>query len=414
MDFKDKIAVVYDYGLFPEVAARLARDFGTVYYYVSWEEAFPKMNRALIGTDFKGIVRIMNFEDYVDQADIIVFPDTHCASKVEYYRSHGYNVAGAGYGEEVELNRIKTRNIQERLGLPTQKTLVAYGISDLKNILEDTKDKYVKLNIFRGDIESFLHTDYESSLPILNHLQYDLGAKGDHVEFTVEDKVDGAEPGLDAIIANGKVLSPTMFGYEVRGAGYIGKVLPYDRVPIQLKMVQDKINTVLQAYEYRFFYSSEIKVPNKTEGYLIDPCCRLAAPAVSAIQTELIDNYSDVMWGLATGAIVDPIIKYKYCAGIVMYSDWAQTNWLKVNVPKQLEQWFKFRWITVFDGEYWIAPGSSTVGTAIALGNSVDEVFKTASKRAEQIKGYQLGGGKADLEAVLEAIKEGEKYGISF
>jgi len=42
MTFKSKKALVFDHGLSFELAARLARDFGTVYYYMPWVFDFPR------------------------------------------------------------------------------------------------------------------------------------------------------------------------------------------------------------------------------------------------------------------------------------------------------------------------------------------------------------------------------------
>ena len=50
-NLKDKVALFYDYGLFVELAVRLAKDFKKVYYYCPWKSAFSKINGALVGTD---------------------------------------------------------------------------------------------------------------------------------------------------------------------------------------------------------------------------------------------------------------------------------------------------------------------------------------------------------------------------
>lgn len=416
-DLSNKVALVYDLGLFTGVAERLARDCAKVYYYVPWEDAFPKMSKALIGEGLDNVERIRNFEDYVDMADFIVFPDTHCGSKVEFLRRQGYYVAGVGRYEELELNRWKMRVMQNDSGMPTQDTVLVTGLSSLKDYLSEYKDKFVKLNIFRGDVETFYHSDYESSLPLLNHLAYDLGPKGDTAEFIVEDCVKGAEPGLDAIVYNGKVVSPTMYGYEVKGAGYIGKVVPYDSIPKQLKMVSDAMMPMMS--RYRFFFSTEVMIPNKTEGFLIDPCCRFAAPAVAAIETELITNFSHVLYHLAVGETPVPTYQSRYCAGIVVYSSWASTNWLNVSIPDKLKKWVKLRMFTRFPNdtgkmENWSVPGHETIGTVIAFGDSPDEASNLAIERAKEVKGYQLDGGEDAMIKVKKAIEKGKEYGITF
>ncbi len=52
---KDKSVLVYDFGLFTEMAAALVHDFGVVYYFVPWADAFPSSSKQKIGADFKGL-----------------------------------------------------------------------------------------------------------------------------------------------------------------------------------------------------------------------------------------------------------------------------------------------------------------------------------------------------------------------
>ena len=417
MDLSNKKVLVIDFGLFSEIAARLARDCGHVYYFVPWQDAFPKMSKALIGQNFKEIDRVMEYEPLLDSVDLIVFPDTHSGAHVEFLRSHGYPVAGVGQAEELELDRWEMRQIQKEIGLPSQDTELITGIVNLFEYLSEVKHKFVKMNIFRGDIESFYHSDIESSIPLLNHLRYDLGPKADEVEFVVEDEVKGCEPGLDCIIWDSQVLSPTMYGFEKKGAGYIGRVCDIKDIPPQLKMVQDKLAPIFKAYRYRFFFSSEVICPNKTDGYLIDPCCRFAAPAVSAIQTELIENFSEVMFSFAGEQPVMPIMRHKYGAGIVLYSDWANANWLNVQIPKELSRWIKFRMASCFESdsgnmEYWAVPGHTTIATAVGLADTYEEAASIAVERSKEVKGYQIQGGEEDIKKVLNAIEDGKRYGI--
>ena len=107
MTYKDKTVLIYDFGLCTEFAVRLARDFGKVYYYANWESAFPKSNMALVGEGLEGVTRILNFDDYIDKADLICFFDTYSADKVDYLRKQGKRVFGAGQAEILENNRYR-------------------------------------------------------------------------------------------------------------------------------------------------------------------------------------------------------------------------------------------------------------------------------------------------------------------
>ncbi len=415
MNLRDKKALVYDSGgLFTEQASRLAKDFGKVFYFCPWVDAFPKSNKALIGEGFDGLERILFFWDYVDKVDLIVFFDTHCSDMVEYLKSKGYPVAGAGKAEMLELNRWKSRQIQKEVGLPTQTTKKITGLDNLRNYLKVNKNKFVKIDIFRGDVESFKHTDYESSIPLLDSLAYEFGPKQDKIEFIVEEEIKGVEPGIDAIVFDGETLSPTMVGYEKKGAGYISSSVEYDKVSKSIKSICDRLSPIFKKLNTRFFFSTELKSPKKDEGYLIDNTVRLAAPCTSAIQTELIENFSEVLWGLGHGEKVQPIIKYKYAAGVSFDSEWANNHWLKVNFPKELRRWIKFRMVAKFDNEYYSVPGFSSVCSVIGLGNTIEEAVNLVKNRSKEVKAYQLNTDTSGLDEIIKDIEEGRKLGIDF
>lgn len=414
MNLSNKTCLVYDFGLFTEQAARLAKDLGTVWYYVPWEDAFPKIEKSLIGQDFDGLIRISSFWKYVDKADIIFIPDTHTGELVEFLKSKGYNVAGPGKAEILELNRVIGRKVQKKLGLPTQDTIVVKGLDNLKETLKKLEgDWFVKLNTFRGTIETFRHTDYESSELLLDHIAYETGPEKDILEFIVEKEIEGIEPGTDNIFFD-EVLSPTMYGFELKGTGYIGKIVNTHEVPSSLKQIDDKLGEILKRLNYRFFYSTEVIVTKDKGGYLIDPCFRLAAPVVSALQTEIIENYSEVVYGLATGEKVLPQYKAKYGGGVALESEWAQNHWLKINFPSEMRQWIKFRMAAKFGNNYYAVPGFTSLCSIIAIGDTPQEVVEQVKDRVEQVKGYLVEKNTSGLDKILELIQEAKEYGIDF
>lgn len=412
MDLSNKKVLFYDLGIFQEVAVRLARDFEKVYYFIPWIEAFPKLGKARIGEGFEGLERIRYFRDYIDKVDLIVFPDTHCADEYEFLKKHGYPVAGVGEAEALELDRLYGRQVQQKAGLPTQETKEIVGMKELAKFLEKDDDVFVKMNTYRGEIESFHGQDFPS---IKTQLAHDLGPYMDTVHFIVEERIDGIEPGIDAIVYDGAVISPTIVGFEIKGAGYIGKVVDYEKVPIQLKSINDKMEPVLKKMNYRFFFSSEAKVPNKKDGYMIDFCCRMAAPVPNAIQIELIENFSEVVWGFGTGERVVPKYKAKYGAGASLYSEWSEKgHWLQINFPKNLRQWLKFRQAAIINGEFWSFPNASTNVTVIAIGDTVDDVIGQVQERSEEVKAYMLDKQAANFVELKEELEEAKHYGFDF
>ena len=414
LNLKNKTCLVYDFGLFTEQAARLARDFGTVWYYVPWEDAFPKIEKSLIGQDFDGLVRISNFWEYVDKADIIFIPDTHTGGLVEFLKSKGYKVAGPGEAESLELNRVLGRKIQKKLGLPTQDTWVVKGLDNLREFLKTKQNVFVKLNTFRGTIETFRHIDYDSSEPLLDHIAYEAGPEKYILEFVVEKEIEGIEPGTDNIFHTDEILSPTMYGFELKGTGYIGKIVPVNEIPEPLRKVDEGLSKVLKKLNYRFFYSTEVIVTKNKKGYLIDPCIRLAAPVVSALQTEIIENYSEVVWGLATGEKILPKYKAKYGGGVAFESEWAQNHWVKVSFPQEIRQWVKFRMAMKFNNSYYAVPGFTSLCSIVAIGNTPEEVFEQVKERANHLKAYLIEKNLSGIENLKKILKEAHQYGITF
>ncbi|HEV3111878.1 MAG TPA: hypothetical protein VGY99_15430 [Candidatus Binataceae bacterium] len=77
MDLSNQTVLVIDQGLYVHIAEKLAESFGRVLYYCNgWRSAFPVSERFNIGAGIDGIERIANPWEYVDGADLIVFPDT--------------------------------------------------------------------------------------------------------------------------------------------------------------------------------------------------------------------------------------------------------------------------------------------------------------------------------------------------
>lgn len=406
--------LVYDFGLCTEHAIRLARDGHTVFYFVPWADAFPKSTKALIGEGLEGLTRIKNFWDYVDKVDIIAFFDTHCGDLVKYLRDKGYKVFGAGEAELLELDRIKQKEILKKVGLPVGEYKVCHGLKELREYLESFEDKYVKLNIFRGDLETFHHKDYKSSLPLLDHLAYELGAKQDQIDFIVEDTIEGVEPGYDGFVIDGNYPEITLYGYELKGAGYIGRVCFDKQLPQALRLINQKLASFFKVTNARTMFSTEVRVGEDRKGYLIDPCVRAPMPIPSAIEIEIYKNFSDIIIQGAQGKLVKPQPIAKYGVGVCLESEWAQNHWLEVEIPKEIRQWVKLRMACKIDDKYYAVPGFTSICSVIGLGNTIDEAIEKCKKRVELIDAYLIEKDVGGLEKIKEIIEEGRKFGISF
>lgn len=456
---KNKKVLVYDYGLFPELAASLKNNkngFGEVYYFVPWQDDFPSSDKQKIGTEFKGLTRVQKFWEYVDKADVIVCFDTYAGDLMDYLRTQGYAVWGGGRAEELELDRWKMRVMQHKAGMPTQQSLLIKSVDDLElyfqgiknKVKEDTgtedentinliweriqkkydnfsedfyfgdleqlkkewvngaKDKYVK-NPMRGNIESFFAPNYEDSLAKFNALDEKLGhrAGAKEVEFIIEEKLKGVEPGWDGIQINGKALTPTLYGIEKKGSGYIGRIIDYDNMAEPIKYInKEMLGMIEEKYSpSASFVSTEFLLTKDGKAFLIDPCVRNPAPIGSAIYSELYINLPDIIWAGAHGEMVTPeLYPAKYCAGVNFGSAWASEHEMEPYYDKDIEQWVKFRKAYSYNKKIYSIAGFESVCTVIGFGDTPEEAVKQVKERAEKVHGTQLDTGTSGLDDILE------------
>ena len=264
---------------------------------------------------------------------------------------------------------------------------------------------------------SFYVPDYDNALSKFNHLAEQFGHRADtnEIEFVIEEEKEGVEPGFDGIQINGEYLSPTSYGYERKGQGYIGRVCDYEDLPEPMKFLNRGLSRIFKQYVPTMsFFSNEFLIGQDRKPYLIDPTVRNPAPVGSAIYCELIENLGEIIWYGSQGIKVAPVMRYKYAAGVCFDSEWAENHELEVEFPPEMRRWFKLRKAYKKNNKYYSIPGFTSIGSVIALGNSIDEVVNLVKQRAEKVKAYELQTETGGLEKVKEEIIEGRKFGISF
>jgi len=415
MTLKDKSVLIYDYGLCPEVALKLAESFGRVYYFTQWQEAFPSSNKAMIGRGLEkfGVEKIDYFWDKVDSVDLIACFDTYSHDVVEFLKTKGYRVFGPGLAEFLENNRKYCLEIQEAVGLPVPEAEAVVGITNLKKkIIEMGGNVYVKLNSFRGDMETFYVKDILGSKIYLDRLSVSLGPRQEQVEFLVSKKINGIEPGYDGFVVDGKYPNYGLWGYERKGSGYITKVEKYENIPLAIKQVNDKLSKYFETMKTRSMFSTEIMVDASGDGYLIDPTIRSPMPVPTAIQLELWQNFAEFIWEASAGNLIDLIPTAKYGCGVALDSEWANKNWLEVLIDKEVRRWVKFRNFIIVNDKYYAVPGFSSVCSVIGLGDSVDEAIEHLKENIAGVSGFELDQDIGGIENVIEEIQQGSDFGL--
>ncbi len=414
-----KTCLIYDFGLCVEIALKLAEKFEKVYYYTPWAEGFPSSDKAMIGEGFKdeGVVRVNNFWEFVDEVDLICFFDTYTQDIAEYLLKKGYKVFGPGFAEYLERDRYFGRQIQKKAGLDTQETNLIIGIDNLKEFLKSNQNVYVKINSFRGDIETFFARDLKSVENYLDYLAYKLGIRKNLVEFIVERQIEGIEPGYDGFVVNGQYPNYGLFAYEIKGTGYMAKCDKYENLPKQITKINDGLADFFRENKTKSFFSTECIVSKDGKSYLIDPTIRSPMPVPTAVQLEIYDNLPEFIFEAGVNNKLIPLEpKFKYGGGIALDSEWANEHWLEINIDEEKRKFIKFRKVMKKEnGLYYAIPGFSSVCSIIGLGNSVDEVINQVKENLDAISAFELQKNLGGLIKVKETILDGEKnYNLKF
>lgn len=407
-----------DQGLFVELAVRLARDFGKVYYFCPWQNAFPKMNNAKIGRGLDGIEVVSSmFGPFLDDVDLVVFPDVNFAEEqLRMEKEFGKKVWGARRGERMELDRVWAKEQLKKHGLPVQHYEVVTGMDALREYLKSHRNVYVKVSTYRGTFETFNAQDYKSVEPKLDEVEYKLGGFKHDIEFLVEDAIDDAvELGLDAYCIDGKFPSKLMGGIEIKDMGYVGIFKEYKDFPEPLLRFNTTFESYFRAVRYRGFFSADTRITTKgLKPFMTDACMRAASPPNELYQ-EVYTNLAEIVLKGAEGIVVDPVPVAKYGAELLIHSSWADANWQPVDFPEELRRFVKLRNATRIKNRYYVIPqtvGLPEIGSVIGYGASLQAAIEMCLAVAKEVKGYYLHIPDETFEKAQEEIAKTEKAGL--
>lgn len=436
VDLSKKKALVLDYGLFEEIAIKIAKEFERVYYWTPWKSEYPKSNPLLkgYGLEDENVERVKSWEPYIDKVDVTVFPDVGEGPLVQFLREKGYRVWGSGISESLELHRWEAKKLIAEWGMPLPHSEHIFGTKSLRTYLKDKKNVWVKISMMRGDNETFQSTSFEDIENDLDELEFRLGPKKDIMEFIVEDDIseetgytdkDGnlqhepvVEIGYDGYCIDGVYPRRSMIGYEIKSTGYLGAMVNYRDLPDYMRLANEKCASYMGPRQYRNFFSTELRVRKengKNVSYLVDPCCRAGSPPNEVYQ-EVFTNLPQIIWQGAGGVCIDPEPIAPYAVMLAMYSDKADKMWVPVKFPKEIRQWVKLRNFCKINGIYYVIPtdfGRQQIGAIVGVGKTPEEACAHCIENCEQIG--PKGKVEIKIEALEEAVteaKKGEAVGI--
>lgn len=409
ISLRSKTVLIYDYGLFVELAVTLSKSFGRTIYCTNWHSGFPTSRARMVGSGLPGVECVDEIWPVLDEVDLFVFPDVYECGLQEHLVKMGKRVWGPRQGSELELDRVKSKDILRKAGADVGSYEVIVGLEALRDFLRKNDDQFVKVSTTRGDFETFHSKNYKESEPHLDELEHSLGAVKKTLEFVVESGISSAiESGYDGYTIDGKFPKSAMVGIEVKDKGYVGRVMKYSQIPYGVKRVNDALAPALKRYGFRGFLSTEVRCTPDGGAYLIDPTCRAPSPP-SELYQVMIGNLAEIIWYGAEGILIEPEFLAKWGAQIVLNSSWVGENWQQVSFPPAIRKNVKLHNFCVIDGEYYVIPQPSKMpelGSVVAMGDTAQEAIDEVKRVAELVEGYSIENAAEAVDKALVDLKQ--------
>lgn len=419
---EDVVACVIDYGTFISVAEKLAETMKCVYYYSPYEEEYQDVRECVKGT---GLDKVKRCDDYLDPKifdtiDLFIFPDIGFGGLQKHLRSLGKAVWGQMGANEIEIDRDYFLKVLKKVGLPIIESKTIIGMSALRDYLQKNENKWIKVNRYRRNMETWHHIDYAHSQRMLDSISVIFGSAQEEITFIVQDNIKSdMEAGYDGWCIDGKFPSYSFQGYEKKNELYLGSLLSNDELPEEIKTVNEAMAPVLKEYGYRDWWATEIRIADGIP-YFIDPTPRMPGQT-GEHQLETCTNLADIIWQGAQGILIEPEFQWKFAAEATLHYDALSDDiavtreWKTLDLPKQVRRWLKLYHYCKIDGLYHFSPEKTDeVGVVIGVGNSIEESIEHLKENLEILKDLPVHANLAGFADLLESIEHAKKEGMKF
>lgn len=420
-DLSDVTAVIVDYGKFLFLAEMMAGAANHTYYYSPTEREFEDARDAYRGDGIEGVERLDSFLDpqVLEKIDLFIFPDIGFAGTQRYLKSIGKAVWGAMGANELELSRTKFLKMLDTVGLQKVHSVKLRGLNALAGHLKENENKWVKINRFRAEMETWQHLDWVHSEQKMDELAVQFGGLKEDIVFVVQDEIEcDVEIGYDGWCVNGQYPDSSFQGYELKNELYLGSLLDYNKLPKEVIEVNEAISPVLKRYGYRNFMATEIRVKDGVP-YFIDPTFRMAGLTEDQLPTTC-SNLPEVIWQGANGHLIKPEFIAKYVAVATMhYTKHVKDYWFQIAPPPQeLRQWFKLYHYCEYAGMIHFIPSvpyeCDEAGVVIGAADTIKGAIDNLKENFKVMESEPLTIDVAGFVDLLQQVKDAENEGMEF
>jgi hypothetical protein len=415
-EISDVTALIVDYGSFLALAETVSKKAKRTLYYSPYEEEYRDIKDCVIGHGIEGVERCDEFMDpkILNEVDLVIFPDIGYGGLQRHLRELGKSVWGSMGADKLEQYRTKFLKVLEGHDLPTVNSVKITGLANLADHLKEVDDKWVKINRFRENMETWHHLDYVHSQRMLDALAVELGGAKDHIVFVVQDTIDTeVEIGYDGWSVDGAFPSRSFQGYEKKNELYLGSLLDYANLPEGVRYVNEKFSSVLAGYGYRNFFATELRVKDDVP-YFIDPTLRMAGQTMEH-QLESCENLPEVIWAGANGELIEPHFIANFAAEATLHYTAGSEAWKTIQIPEKVKRWSKLYHYCVIDGAYQFPPHKTDeLGVLIGLGETIEEAIDHLKENFEAFKQEPVSIQIEGFSDLLNQIKVAESAGVEF
>jgi len=416
-DVSDVVACIVDYGTFISLAEKLAETYKKVYYHSPFQEEYLDARKCVIGDGIQSVERLDEWMDpeKIKEIDLFIFPDIGYGGEQRLLRSMGKAVWGSMGASDLELYRTRFLKVLKDLDLPVVNYVTKQGLTNLSNHLRTVKNKWIKINRFRANMETWKHIDYDHSVRELERMAIEFGGVKERVTFVVQDEIDTEiEIGYDGWSIGGRFPSKTFQGYEKKNELYLGCWLEYENLPEEVRFVNGMFAPVLEEYGYQNFFATELRVKDKVPNF-IDPTLRMPGQTGEHL-TNTCTNLPEVIWRGANGQLISPDFRSRFAMEATIHcTSGCNDNWRSLRIPEEAIPFCKMYHFCIVDGIHHFPPlRNDEVGVIVGEGDSIQEAKDNLDENFELLKDEPLCIHTEGFVEIINSINEAEDEGIEF
>lgn len=405
--YEDLNVLVVDTNLAIDHALRLAEDGCTVYYYVADMSAFPKLQDTISGEGFD-LNKISDMYEVIDNIDLAIITDS-CFPDLPQKLRDNYGISTIGSSPalaEWENNRVKFLEDLDNLGIDTPESVLVKGVDKLYKYitelhLKEDEKVWIKINKYRGNIETFSVNSAEEAKTIL--MQAGFGPFLEMLEFIVQRESEGIEIGVDVFVSPNIIYEKYLYTIEYKGRGNIA-------IPCNNSGFDDVYNKIMKEIvksNYRGNLSFE-GFYNGDTYKVIDATPRFAYPC-STLWAKYIKNYTDVLLAVADNKDIDVEWDEGYYVQISLTTDKTDV-WKMISFSDDLRKNIGFRRVVKKDNSYWFVPGDALVATVNVKRDTLEQAFNNADEIAKEISCPDTQYTINFKEKAIESVKQLNKW----